>query len=149
MSLGLLFKASCISFSQPFVAKPNALQSCSPRMPKPIMPRRSGLPLIGPDSGGGVALMLRVSSRNCFSRFASPARLAPANHTEPTRGMPPSAFSKSRRFHLLKLLSFAMVISLLRWFYFFSGKGFPAQMRRSWETDKLPAGPPFLSGSCL
>src|SRR5664279_4287303 len=147
VSFGFFSKRSRFSLSHAVVAKPRARHSCSPRMPKPIMPSRTGLPLIAPEAGGGEALMFKVSSRNFFSRIASPASFAPEYQTAPSIGIPPRVFKTSRLFQLFKkLLSFAMMIKLNLFLPYALKINFRYQILMLRGTRKSRTGPPSQSG---
>src|SRR5690606_3539805 len=110
LSFGFFSALAFISSSHSVVAKPRARQSCSPRIPKPMIPRRIGLPLIGPDGGGGDAFMFSVSSRKLFSLLALPVTLAPAYQTPPIKGRLPSPFRRSLLDHFPNMLSCLSIV---------------------------------------
>ena len=92
-------------------------------MPKPMIPILMGSPAIGPEGGGGEALIFNVFRIESLACVLLTPLLAPAHQTLPTIGTPAIPFSRSLRDQLL-LLSFDLSSDMTIWFwdlnYFFS-----------------------------
>lgn len=121
----------------PFLSSKSSTRiSCTPRIPKPISPISIGSPLIGPEAGGGLALMFNCSRRKSFSSFDFLVVSIPAAQTAPKTGRPASLFNQS----LLEksansFLSFAMILEIwvLSLDFFFGKKPLQSKGNGSWE----------------